>query len=263
MARFDRVIPPGQEGKIDAVVDTHKYDGKISKGLTVRTNDPAHPTAALQLQAMIKTWVEVQPWTAAFTADLGAGAKKVLFLKNCDAATPLEVLGGVSDNRYVRPSVEKIKPGDPDAGNGEFRVILELRPEAPIGPLEGKVNLTTTNKNQRVVEIPIEGRVNGPIHFYPQTVVMFGGQPDRPVRLGGTIILQGRPDTPPFKVQKAEADDPRIALVPIDDPAGKAHRIGVSWTDPAAKGNHTGKIRIHTDNAVMPQIEIPFQVQVD
>ncbi len=40
MPRFDRAIPPGGEGKITLQVKTAGYQGKISRGAKVYSNDP-------------------------------------------------------------------------------------------------------------------------------------------------------------------------------------------------------------------------------
>ena len=91
---------------------------------------------------------------------------------------------------------------------------------------------------------------------------MYSDSSGRPPRLGGTIVLQARPDSPPFQVEKNEADDPRIGFVEGPDPGGRMYRIGVTWTDPEAKGVHQGTIRIVTDSPTMPEIEIPYQVRI-
>lgn len=61
MAHFDRVIPPGGEGKITLKVDLKGYQGKVWKSATVTSNDPQKPSLHLNLQGMVKPWIEIRP----------------------------------------------------------------------------------------------------------------------------------------------------------------------------------------------------------
>jgi len=54
VAHFDRVIPPGGEGKITLKVNTNGYQGKIIKSARVYTNDPVKRMTVLSLSAVIK-----------------------------------------------------------------------------------------------------------------------------------------------------------------------------------------------------------------
>jgi len=263
VARFDRVIPPGKEGLIDALLDTTRYSGKVTKGLTVKTNDPARPMASLQLSVDVHAFVDVLPaWRATFTTDQGKAAQQVLYLKNMDPAFPLDVIGASSDNPNVSAQILKVHENETDAAKGEFRLILDLKPDAPIGPVAGSVTVTTTHKKQRTVEISLDGRVNGPIVYFPQSLVMYKDA-KRPPRLGGTIVLQTRPELPPLQIAGTEADDPQMQIQQIGEPVNGSLRFTLTWTDPEAKGLHEGKVRIKTGNTAMPLIEVPYQVRIE
>jgi len=45
VAEFDKVIKPGQTGKVVSVVDTAGFTGPIAKSVALETNDPAAPSA--------------------------------------------------------------------------------------------------------------------------------------------------------------------------------------------------------------------------
>jgi hypothetical protein len=261
VAQFDRIIPPGKEGTISALLDTTRFSGRITKGLTVKTNDPARPMAALQITGEVRAFVDVLPaWRASFTTDQGKPAQQVLYVKNMDPTFPLDLIGAISDNSHVSVKIQKIKSNETDADKGEFRLILDLEPDAPIGPVAGNVTVTTTHKRQRTVEIAIDGRVNGPIVYFPQSIVMYK-DPDRRPQLGGTIVLQTRPDVP-LEIGGTEADDPQMQIQQIGEPLNGQLRFALTWTDPEAKGLHEGKVRIKTGNSAMPLIEVPYQVRI-
>src|SRR5262245_33689001 len=117
-------------------METSHYTGKITKALVVKTNDPAHPRASLQLAADIKAYVDVLPaWRVNLVTDKGKAISQSVYLKNLDPGVPMDVIGGVSDNRYVKVAIAKVAPGSPGSEKGEFQVTLALDPEAPIGPI--------------------------------------------------------------------------------------------------------------------------------
>jgi hypothetical protein len=264
VARFDRVIPPGQEGEIVATINTHKFRGKIHKRVSVRTSDPQNPTASLALQANVKTWVEVLPgWSANLTADQGEGARRVLYIQNREMGKALDVSSATSSNSWVTASVEKIEPGAKDSTQGQFRLVLELSPETPVGPITGKVIVSTSSEKQRTIQVGLTGKVHGPISVFPAIVNLFA-QPNtgRPDRLNGTIVLQSRPNQPPFELGEVTADDERLELEIVSDPQNRRHRISVHWAETDTKGDFAGTIKIQTTHPKMPQVEVPYRARI-
>ena len=51
VADFDKVIKPGQTGKVTAHVDTTNFAGPIAKAVTLETNDPTTPNAQVTITA--------------------------------------------------------------------------------------------------------------------------------------------------------------------------------------------------------------------
>lgn len=60
MADYDKVIPPGKEGKISVRIYGNKvYPGMIEKHFTVKTNDPEHQSFSLSVKVNIKKVFEL------------------------------------------------------------------------------------------------------------------------------------------------------------------------------------------------------------
>src|SRR3954469_14602386 len=53
VADFDKVIKPGETGKVTAHVDTTNFAGPIAKTVTLETNDPTTPTSQLTIHAIV------------------------------------------------------------------------------------------------------------------------------------------------------------------------------------------------------------------
>src|SRR5205809_1705022 len=58
VADFDKVVKPGQTGKVTAHVDTTNFTGPIAKTVTLETNDPSSPSSTLTIHAIVKPYVE-------------------------------------------------------------------------------------------------------------------------------------------------------------------------------------------------------------
>src|SRR6185436_15700181 len=61
VADYDKVIGPGQAGKVRVSVDTATFNGPIAKGVTVYTNDPATPQMELTIRAQVEPFIKVKP----------------------------------------------------------------------------------------------------------------------------------------------------------------------------------------------------------
>lgn len=61
MTRFDRVIPPGGEGKVTLNVDLKGYQGKVWKDATIISNDLRQPSFQITLQGQVRPHIELRP----------------------------------------------------------------------------------------------------------------------------------------------------------------------------------------------------------
>ncbi len=264
MARFDRVILPGEEGQIVASMDTTKYRGVLTKAVRITTNDPLKQQTNLSMRADIKMWMDVLPsWNVNLTGDKGKELKKTMFLKSREPGDVPDIGSVTSSSPWVTGRIEKVTPGSTDAVKGDLRLIVTLSPEAPVGPVRGNLVVSGSGPNPRSLELAINGRVHGPIAIFPTAVNLFA-QPSsgRPDRLTGTITLQARPHQPTFELREIQGDDERLEIEAIPDPENRRHRIAVRWTAKEAKGDFSGSIRIQTTSPDMPEILVPYRVRI-
>ncbi|HSO71494.1 MAG TPA: hypothetical protein VLR91_02475 [Thermodesulfobacteriota bacterium] len=61
MTRFDRVIPPGGEGKVTLTVTLKGYQGRVWKDATVISNDLRQPSFQIMLQGKVRPHIELRP----------------------------------------------------------------------------------------------------------------------------------------------------------------------------------------------------------
>jgi hypothetical protein len=61
VTRFDRVIPPGGEGKITLSVNLRGFQGKVWKTATIIGNDLRQPSFQIVLQGKVRPYIELRP----------------------------------------------------------------------------------------------------------------------------------------------------------------------------------------------------------
>jgi len=61
VARFDRTIPPGGEGKITLEMRTKGYQGNMQKTARVMSNDPKNPQLTITMKGKIWAPIQINP----------------------------------------------------------------------------------------------------------------------------------------------------------------------------------------------------------
>lgn len=59
MAHYDRVIPPGGEGRISLKINTRGYRGNVSKRARIYTNEPGNRYQAVGIKVFVKVPIHV------------------------------------------------------------------------------------------------------------------------------------------------------------------------------------------------------------
>jgi len=150
VADFDKVIKPGETGKVTAHVDTAAFAGPIAKTVTLETNDPTTPTSQLTIHAVVKPYVEAFPaGFVRFNLLQGdADTQSVMLYSEEDEpfqVTKVEVPIDPTTNepvKWVKTSFEKVADADkaPNVGRpgqDQYKVNITVGgADARVGALE-------------------------------------------------------------------------------------------------------------------------------
>lgn len=152
MARFDRVIPPGGEGRISLKVNMAHYHGAISKKAKVYTNDPVNRLATLTIKAFVKTPIYFYPKNVNLLARVGQKVTKTIRIK-AGEELPLKLEEGYFD------LAEKVtyRMEETIAGR-EFKILFTSIP-GPAENYRGVLRLKTNYPERPEITIPIRGNI--------------------------------------------------------------------------------------------------------
>lgn len=270
VADYDKVIKPGEMGKIEAHVETKDLGaGPVSKLVLVETNDPNTPSAQLTVTGMIRTFVEAYP--AGFVRFLQLQGdvntqSVVLYSEETDPfeVTNVDVPADYAD--FVKVKFEKITKDEDrikagKVGQNQYRLdVTAGGTEAKVGPLIGKIKVTTNSKKTPEYMLTLSGLIR-PRYQVDPVVLNFGEVAPADSAASRTVSIRSNDkNTTDFSVVKVESSAPALftaEVVPSTQPG--VVDIKVSVAKNAKPANIDGTVTITTSDKLVPVSTIPVK----
>ena len=278
VADFDKVIKPGQIGKVTAHVDTTAFAGPIAKTVTLETNDPTTPTSQLTIHAIVKPYVEAFP--AGFVRfNLLQGevdSQSVMLYSEEDEpfqVTKVEVPVDPATNepvKWVKTTFEKVAEADraPNVGRpgqDQYKVNITVGgPDARIGALADKVRILTNSKHQPEYQVSLTGVVRPTLRVEP-SLLNFGEVTPSDVAATRMVMLHSNNLKAPesFVVSKAETSVPALVTASVKPSATKGeYEVTLQIAKDAKPGDVDGAVTIYTNDKINPIITVPMKATI-
>ncbi len=260
MADYDKVIPPGQTGKITAKMNTKNYRGKETKSITVVSNDPETPRLSLIMKCTIMG-VKVLPAARAyFTAEEGTSSTQELTVATIgEGAIAAHV---IASKPSIIAKLEKLSedpPANKDEYWNQYKLYITIPENAPPERFAESITLATDSEYDPQIKIVVAGVVNPSVIVTPSSVRM---------RLGGDnsetkIITVAKKKGAGLKITKIITDPPQLQFSLKETQKGKNYKISLTWLNSEKKGTFDGKIFIHTNDKIRPRIDVPVHIIVE
>jgi len=260
VAEFDKVIKPGQAGKVHAVVDSSTFSGPISKGVTVFTNDPDHPQIELTIRAKVEPYISVKPGYARYITVQGEPQEGTIAQTLwAPDGTSWDITGADSPLPYLTVTYREAKPEErlPEVKGKQWKVEMKLANNAKVGPLADYVTVHTNHPKQQVVQIPVSGFVRPVIAVTPPTADFGKIELKEPLKKALSVRNFA---TEPIKVTSIDPNLPKgidTKLETLED--GRVYQVRVILSPEIGKGPFHGKLTLHTDSPKVPTIEVEFK----
>ncbi len=264
MADFDREIPAGGKGKVEAKLDTKDFAGPISKSILVMTDDPQMPTVTLVIKADVRHFIEVLPRPLVrFNAVLHEPMSQTFTVVGADPEKSVKVLGVDSSVPFITTSVRKLGEDELIKGKSpsQYEVTLALADDAPIGPVNAVLTVKTDLKEASEVPVKVYGVIRSLIHVTPSQV-QFGSveAASRPGR--NLIVVNNRTDGSKMEITDVAVDDPAFAaqLAPIED--GRRYQVTVMIKPDADPGSRNATLTLTTTDKDFPKVTVPIRANI-
>lgn len=267
VADFDKVIKPGQTGKVTANLDTAAFAGPIAKPVTIETNDPSNPTAQLTIQAMVKPYVEAYPAGFVRYNMIQGDAETQAVTLYSEEEEPFQIVKVEAPQPWIRVEHKKIE--DPTqivatagrAGQAQYRLNVTVGgPDAKIGPIAEKIHIVTNSKHQPEYWLSVSGVIRPSYRIEPSGI-NFGEVTPADSAATRSVILRSnnikQPET--FVVTKAESTTPSVKADVKPTQNKGEYEVTLQVAKTAKSGDINGAVKIYTSDKVNPVATVPVK----
>jgi hypothetical protein len=268
VAEFDKVIKPGESGKVTAHGDPTAFAGPISKTITLETNDLSTPTSQLTIHAIVQPYVEAYPaGYVRFNLLQGDTDTQTVILYS-DEEEPFEIKNiEVPSGSWIKATSEKITnetdraAGVGRTGQNQYKVnITAGGPDAKIGPLAEKIRIVTNSKHQPEYLVSIAGVVRPTFRVEP-TVMNFGEVAPTDAAATRSVLLHSNDIKMPerFSVTKVESSTSALTTSYKAGAQKGDYEVTVQVAKDAKPGDIDGTVKIYTTDTVNPVVTLPVK----
>ncbi len=268
VADFDKVIKPGQTGKVSAHVDTVTFAGPISKTVTLETNDPSTPSSLLTIHATVQPYVEAFPAGFVRYNLLQGDAETQTVTIYSEEDLPFEIKSiDVPSGGWARATFDKITNEADRAkavgrpGQNQYKVNITVGgPDAKVGPLADKIRIVTNSKHQPEYFVSIAGVIRPTFRVEP-TVLNFGEVAATDAAATRSVVLQSNDLKQPerFSVTKVESTVPGITTTYKPGAQKGNFEVTLQVEKDAKPGDIDGAVKIYTTDLVHPVVSVPIR----
>ncbi len=262
MARFDRTIPPGGEGKITLEVHTKTYQGNIHKTARVTSNDPKNQQLTIGMKGKIWAPVNLEPKYARLTGTLGEEIETVVQLRG-EKEEPLALkVASVSIPDKVAVELNEVEKGRSYKLKIKNKVNEETR-------YSGQVKLTTDYPEKPEIIVRISGNIRPTIEARPKALSFGRVSEERLQQLKKQGRFMKRPlmvvlnKGHDLKIEKTELEKSIFKVVVKQMQQGRTVQLMVEpILEKLKNGANTDRLKIYTNQKGHKILEVPISFEI-
>lgn len=150
-----RSIEPGRSAELKTSFDSTNFSGKITKTITVETNDPATPTITLTLRGTIREELVVSPRQLNLGLIKVGGSKEVQLTVENHGERPVKIVSVTTPMPQVKVVAKRtaLKPGESSV------VTVTVTPRNEDRFLSGYLAIGTDIPGRPEISVPLYGSV--------------------------------------------------------------------------------------------------------
>jgi SH3 domain-containing protein len=227
VTKFDKVIPPGSEGKIYASVDTGHSDGAIQKFIDIRSNDPVHPVMKVSIKANVKVLVKSEPEYVRFDVLKGSHESTDAIL-SVDSSVKLSKPVSSSDMLKAELITDK---------TGKQKVTVTLLRTDVIGQHTVEIKIPAQGPLKEFT-LPVVVYVRGPLQPNPAVVSFQVNSFPEVVTPSVATVMRSEPSptgavvtklAPGRRVQVMTESNGWYQVITLEEPNSKAPGNEIGW----------------------------------
>jgi len=247
-------LAPQEASEIEVTYNSAGRSGEVNKSIYVFSNDAKNPRYELKIHGSIVTLLSVDPAVLNLgTIALGQSVEKEIKLKLTRERAPVKI------TQIEKSSHVEWTPADGVISGQNASVFkLKFTPDPRLGFVSERVTLHFDDSSIFPINIPISGRIEGPITVFPMRINFFMRQGQISQSVQKITVTNNTPD--PLNIEKLEYDDQVFNVQTAAIEQGKKYEITVSVKDGFQEKFVNKLLKIHTNQTALPVIDIPTQV---
>jgi hypothetical protein len=257
VAKFDKVIPSGQEGKIHMVIEGKRVHDRFNKSATIRSNDPEHPVMTISMAGNITPYVSIVPKSRVYLqGKYGEKVEKKLTVKSNEDDLEFKIT-------KIESNIDDKITYDygPTADKGTWEISVYKNPRLPTLSTYGNLTVHTNSERAPTKTVQVQVITKGAITVEPKAVnfgtIKFGsdGEPGKAVTKNVVVIKT----TGDFSIKDLQfSTDKFVGEIESVQP-GRRYNIKVTFSPPVKKQprqTHVGEMTILTDDPREPELKV-------
>lgn len=251
-----KVFGPNETGTIEVVFDSKDYSGKVTKALTVISNERSMSDRTLSVTATVNSELDATPPLADFGKVIpNQLSQQTIHLKN-KMKSELKI-------EKLRYNAEFLDVGYTKEGS-DYVIYVKLKPSAPIGFFKETIWVENNSTALPEMPIPVRATIEAQIAATP-AYIEFGSiaVTEKSARQVALLSLEGFDVTSnliELNLNGLKSDDGQALMAVRVAPANKnSKNISLELMNPGGKsGNVHGKITLLTTNPQQKNVTLDF-----
>jgi hypothetical protein len=260
VAQWDKVIKPGETGKVTAKLETKDFKGPINKTITIVSNDPETPQARLFLKATVKAVVDLVPDVNFRFNKLKreSGQVKRLLVTEEDGFE-FKVTKTEASQPWIKfdvaPAPQEVRQAN--YPNAQYEVTAIIGPEAPVGMVNESGTLYTTSPKMPALKVKIMGLVRPDVMASPPRLEM--GTVEAAPDFSRMLKVRDNTKSGTFELTAVTCTVPFLTVAQEVVNKNEEYNLVVKFSTTPPKGDFSGKVVVKTNAAAeeFKTIEIP------
>ena len=251
------VLQPGEVGHILVTLNATGLVGLGGTDVVFTTNVPSQPKVTIVVTANVKDYLLMEPSRNRFSTVQGEPDGTLENRLVSKDGSTFDILKIESPYEFLDLSFRELTPEERnrDVEGSQWAIFTAFPSMAPVGPLNGRIWVTTSHSKEERIDIPISGFVRPAYQLSPPTATF------------GKIVIDGPKRSPfwfkvfsstPMVVKSAETDVEGIRLDLESPKEGREYKIVLNFDEDIPTGEFAGTLRLTLDNEKVPYLEYPL-----
>lgn len=203
-------IKPGETGSILARFNTGTFTGSKAATLTISIDRPFSTEIQLNVKGYIRSDVVLNPGEINFGEVPVGEAKTVEVDLDYAGRNDWQLVAIDSPTELAEINFEEVSRG---AGRVQYKIVANLKENAPVGLLQNQFLLRTNDRNLTTVPIRFMADVQSPIQVSPQAFALGTVKPGEPIVQ--RLVVKSKQ---PFRVTEIRSEQADIRFDPVETP---------------------------------------------